>query len=50
MILTFIKVEDILNHVIPHSLNRACEQCEEFENFHFKKKVFSIKCIKYVVS
>lgn len=32
MILTFIEVEDILNHV--------CEQCEEFENFRFKKKFF----------
>ncbi len=40
MILTFIKVEDILNHVIPHSLNCVCEQCEEFENFHLKKKFF----------
>jgi hypothetical protein len=40
MILTFIKVENTLNHVIPHNLNHVCEQCEEFENFHFKKKGF----------
>lgn len=36
--INIIGVEDILNHVIPHSLNHVCEQCEEFENFRFKKK------------
>jgi hypothetical protein len=35
--LFFMKVEDIFNYLISHSLNRVCEPHEEFENFHVKK-------------
>lgn len=38
-----MKVEHILNHMIPHCLNHVCETCEEFEIFHLKKKVFKRK-------
>jgi hypothetical protein len=35
--LTFLKIENMLNHLISHSLNHVCEQF--FKN-HLKKKVF----------
>jgi hypothetical protein len=37
-----MKVEDILNHVIPHGLSHVCEPCENFENFHFKKDAINV--------
>jgi hypothetical protein len=36
-----MKIKDILNHKITQNMNRACEPCEEFENFHIQKKDFS---------
>jgi hypothetical protein len=32
-----MKVEDIFNYLISHSLNRVCEPHEKFENFHVNK-------------
>jgi hypothetical protein len=32
-----MKVEDISNHVVSHSLKHICEPCEEIESFHFIK-------------
>jgi hypothetical protein len=32
-----MKIEDIFNYLISHSLNYVCKSPEEFENFHVKK-------------
>jgi hypothetical protein len=40
-----MKIEDLLNHVIPWSLNHFYEPCEEFETFHIQKKDFSRETI-----
>ncbi len=44
-----MKVEDIFNYLISHSLNCVCEPHEEFKKFSFKKR-FKKKCDKCVVN
>jgi hypothetical protein len=44
--LTFLKIENILNHLISHSLNHVCEQFKKI----IKKKGISRKMNKCVVN